>query len=85
MHSPREPFELTLPPQAVANATYALDEKLSAAHRFLSERGIHEVRPVYGRAAQPKSRTGRALVSRFEVRPAANDGAGRRAVTETAA
>lgn len=84
MH-PREPFELTLPPQAVANAAYAFDEKLATARRFLSDRGIHEVRPVYGSAAPRGPRTVRTIVSRFRVHPAANDGARRHATDQTAA
>lgn len=81
----REPFELTLPPQAVANATFAYDRQLADARRFLSERGIHAVRPVYGSAGLPKPGTVRTNVSRFEVRHAANDAADRRTIEETAA
>ena len=78
----REPFELTLPPQAVANACFAFEAKLAAARRFLDERGIREVRPLYGSASRPRS--GRSLVSAFDVRAAAND-ASRRDAAVTAA
>ncbi len=39
---------LTLPPQAAANAEFPLAERLAAARRYLSARGIAQPRPVYG-------------------------------------
>jgi hypothetical protein len=82
---PREPFELTLPPQAVVNATFDFDDKLAAARRFLSDRGIREVRPVYGSAALPKRHAIRGTVSRLEIGRAANDAADISTIEETAA
>lgn len=47
----RESHDLTLPPQAVVNDDYPYDGKIAAARRFLAERGITEVRPIYGSGA----------------------------------
>lgn len=42
---------LSLPPDMVANDAFPFDAKLAAARRFLKQRGIADVRPIYGPAA----------------------------------
>jgi hypothetical protein len=49
MHARHDPG-VELPPQAVTNAGFPYDDKLTAARRFLASRGIREVRPLYGAA-----------------------------------
>ncbi len=48
------PPTLTLPPDAVANPAFAHEARLDEARRFLAERGITAVRPIY-RARPVKS------------------------------
>jgi hypothetical protein len=67
--------DLTLPAQLVANAGFPYDAELAAARRFLAQRGITGVRPIYGpAAAKPAepvpvpSAEERALARWFDVR-----------------
>lgn len=62
MHA-RELHDLTLPPQAVANSDYPYDRKIADARRFLAERGITEIRPIYsGRPADRPAQVERAAI-----------------------
>jgi hypothetical protein len=79
----REPFELMLPPQSVANPAFAFERQLAAARRFLASRGIHEVRAVYGRAGSGRATL--ATMSCFPVACAANDPPDHRAADDAAA
>lgn len=55
MRMDEEIRDLSLPPQVVANAAFPFGEKIAAARRFLKQRGITEVRPIYGRAAADRA------------------------------
>jgi hypothetical protein len=74
MHA-RELFDVTLPPQAVANNAYPYERQVADARRFLAERGITEVRPIYlGRPANgplhAATATERAAARWFDARRA---------------
>ena len=51
---------LTLPVQVVVNASFPYDAKLAAARRFLKQRGITQVRPIYGPAAGKRGEPAKA-------------------------
>jgi len=50
----RETHDLQLPPRAVANeSAFPYADRFAAARAFLAQRGIAEVRPLYGTRATP--------------------------------
>lgn len=71
-----EANELTLPPQVVANTGFPYEQKAAGARRFLAERGITQVRGLYGR---PRATNARARLlwaaSGLPAPDAANDAA----------
>lgn len=44
----RDDAGVELPPQAVTDAGFPHDDKLSATRRLIASRGTREVRPLYG-------------------------------------
>jgi hypothetical protein len=75
MRMDEELRDLSLPPQLVANEAFPFGEKIAAARRFLKQRGITEVRPIYGRGAANRPRPAatpsveeKALARWFDVR-----------------